>query len=408
MKLSQKVIEQLQADMENASTMEDLLGRNGIIKNLLKSLSEEILDGELTNHLGYEKNAKGDKSTQNRRNGKSSKKMRSQYGEVELDIPRDRDGEFNPLLIEKHHRDLGPIEDKVISMYGRGMGTRDINAHLEEIYGIELSAGAISSITNKVMEQVREWQNRPLDELYPIVYFDAIHFKIRDNGHIVTKAAYTVLGINSQGYKELLGIWIDGAEGANFWHGVVTEIRNRGVRDILIACMDGLKGLPEAIEAIFPKVEVQLCVIHQIRNSLKYIAQKNKKAFMKDLKAVYQAPTQEAARQGLDKLDELWGKTYPLVIKSWRDNWPRLSTYLKYPEEIRRLIYTTNIVEGLHRQFRKVTKTKSVFPNDEALTKLLFLAHRNISKKWTTTQPKWPFIISQFAIIFEGRVKLDL
>lgn len=408
MKLSQKIIEQLQADMDNAKDMDDLLGRNGVIKNLIKHLTEEMLASELTQHLGYEKNQPGKKPTNNRRNGKSSKKMRSSYGEMTLGVPRDRIGEFEPVVIEKYQRDLGPIEDKVLSMYARGMGTRDINAHLNEIYGIELSATAISNITNKVMEKVGEWQNRPLDELYPIVYFDAIHFKIREDSRILTKAAYTVLGINSQGYKELLGIWIGEAEGANFWHGVITEIRNRGVKDILIACVDGLKGLPEAIETLFPGVEVQLCIIHQIRNSLRYIAYKNQKAFMKDLKGVYQASGEEAAARQLDKLEESWGRSYPLVIKSWRNNWPHLSTYLKYPEEIRRLIYTTNIVEGLHRQFRKVTKTKAVFPNEQALMKLLFLAHGNISKKWTKAQPKWPFIISQFALIFEGRVKLEI
>lgn len=407
-KLSQKIIDQLQADMENAKDMDDLLGKEGVIKNLLKNLTEEMLSSELTQHLGYEKSDPASKTTDNRRNGTSSKQMRSSYGEMALRIPRDRRGEFEPVLIEKYQKDLGPIEDKVLSMYARGMSTRDINAHLNEIYGIELSAGAISEITNKVMEKVSEWQNRPLDELYPIVYFDALHFKVRDNGKVLTKAAYTALGINSRGYKDLLGIWIDAAEGANFWHGVITEIRNRGVKDILIACVDGLKGLPEAIETIFPAVEVQLCVIHQIRNSLRYIAHKNKKAFMKDLKRVYQAPTEELARHELDKLEETWGKSYPLVINSWRTNWPRLSIYFKYPEEIRRLIYTTNILEGLHRQLRKVTKTKSVFTNDEALMKLLFMAYGNVSKKWTVTQQRWAFIISQFAIIFEGRVKLDL
>lgn len=408
MKISQKVIDQLQADMENASTMDDLIGKNGVIKSLIKNLSEEMLAGELTQHLGYEKSRKSAKQTTNRRNGSSSKQMRSSYGEMSLQIPRDRNGEFDPILIEKYNRDLGPIEDKVLAMYARGMTTRDINAYLNEIYSIELSAAAISQITNQVLDKTTQWQNRPLDALYPIVYFDAIHFKVRADGRIVTKAAYTALGIDSQGYKELLGIWIDGAEGANFWHGIITEIRNRGVQDILIACVDGLKGLPEAIETVFPEVEVQLCVIHQIRNSLRYIAHKNKKDFMKDLKPVYQAPTEELGRKELDNLAKNWGEKYPLVIKSWQENWPRLSTYFKYSEEIRRLIYTTNIVEGLHRQFRKVTKTKSVFPGDEAVMKLLFMAQQNISKKWTKAQPKWPFIISQFALIFKERVKLDI
>lgn len=408
MKVSKKAIEQLQKDMENATTLEDIMGKNGVMNNLLKNILEDMLEAEMTNHLGYEKYSSAHKSTENRRNGTTSKRIRSKDGEMDISIPRDRNGEFEPILIKKYQRDLGPIEDKVISMYAKGMSTRDINAHLEDIYGINLSPAAISDMTNRILERIKEWQNRPLDPCYVIVYFDAIHFKVRDNGVVKNKAAYTALGINTQGYKELLGIWINEAEGANFWHGVISEIRNRGVEDILIAAVDGLKGLPEAIEAVFPKVEIQLCVIHQIRNSLKYIAYKNQKAFMKELKQVYQAPTKEAALHQLDKLEENWGKTYPLVIRSWRNNWERLSTYFKYPQEIRRIIYTTNIVEGLHRQFRKVTKSKSIFPNDESLRKILYLAYMDIQKKWTSRQPKWNFIISQLAIIFGERIKLDL
>ena len=408
MKLNQKIIDQLQADMENAKNMDDLLGKDGVMKKLLKNLVEEMLAGELTEHLGYEKHDPKAKSSQNRRNGTSSKRMRSQFGEIPVEIPRDRQGEFEPILIEKYAKNLGTIEDKILSMYAKGMSTRDINAHLADIYGIQLSASAISDITDRVMQKVTEWQNRPLDALYPIVYFDAIHFKVRHEGKVVTKAAYTALAINDQGFKDLLGIWIDMAEGAHFWHAVITEIRNRGVEDILIACVDGLKGLPEAIETVFPGVEIQLCIIHQIRNSMRYMAYKHRKAFIKDLKNVYQANTEEAAQQQLEILEKIWGKTYPLVIDSWKNHWPRLSTYFKYPQEIRRLIYTTNIVEGLHRQIRKVTKNKAVFPNDDALIKLIFMAYNDINKKWTMAVQKWPFVITQFAFMFNDRVKLEL
>lgn len=408
MKLSEKVFEQLQADVEKSKSVDDLLGKNGAIKKLVKSLLEEILGAELSTHLGYEKHDKASKSTDNRRNGKSSKTLKSDYGNMQLDIPRDRKGEFEPVLIKKYQKDLGVIEDKVLSMYARGMSTRDIQGHIEEIYGIELSPTAISHITEKVLEAVTQWQSRPLERIYPIVYFDAIHFKVRQEGKVVTQAAYTALGIDCNGYKDLLGIWIGESEGANFWLGVLTEMRNRGVEDILICCIDGLKGFPEAIETVFPQAEVQLCMIHQIRNSLRYISYKHRKEFMKDLKTVYKATTEEAGRHQLEKLEEKWGGKYALVINSWKNHWPRLSTFFKYPEEIRKIIYTTNIVEGLHRQFRKVTKTKTLFPHDDALRKILFMAFKDIQKKWTKPIQGWAFIISQFAIVFEDRLKLNL
>lgn len=407
MKLSEKLIEQLQADVAKSSSVNELLGKDGAIKKLVKRLLEEMLSAELSGHLGYQKHDKVSKRTANRRNGKSAKTLRSDYGNITLDIPRDRQGEFDPVLIKKYQKDLGVIEDKILSMYAKGMSTRDIQSHIEDIYGIELSATTISNITEKVLELVTEWQGRPLDSLYVIVYFDALHFKVKDEGKVVSKAVYTALGINSEGYKDLLGIWIGEAEGANFWLGVLTEMRNRGVEDIFIACVDGLKGFPEAIETVFPRAEVQLCVIHQIRNSLRYISYKHQKEFMKDLKLVYKAATEEAGRLQLDKLAEKWGGKYALAVNSWKNNWPRLSTYFKYPEEIRRIIYTTNIVEGLHRQLRKVTKTKTLFPHDDALRKILFMAFRDIEKKWNRPIQGWAFIISQFAIIFEERLKIN-
>ena len=408
MKLSEKIIEQLQTDLEKSQSVDDLLGKKGAIKNLVKSLLEEMLGAELSNHLGYEKHDKVSKQTDNRRNGSSSKTLKSEYGDMQVDIPRDRKGEFEPVLIGKYQKDLGIIEDKILSMYAKGMSTRDIQSHIEEIYGIELSPTTISNITEKVIELVTEWQSRPLESLYPIVYFDAIHFKVREEGKVLTKAAYTALGIDSSGFKDLLGIWIGDSEGANFWLGILTEMRNRGVEDILICSIDGLKGFPEAIENVFPQAEVQLCIIHQIRHSLRYISYKHQKEFMRDLKTVYKASTEESARLQLEKLEEKWGGKYALVINSWKKNWPRLSAFFKYPEEIRKIIYTTNIVEGLHRQFRKVTKTKTLFPHDDALRKILYMAFKDIQKKWTKPIPGWAFIISQFAIAFEERLKVNL
>lgn len=408
MKLSEELIKQLQADIEKSKSTDDLMGKDGAIKKLVKGLLEEMLAGELSGHLGYDKHDKAAKTTTNRRNGKSRKTLKSEYGPLPINIPRDREGEFDPVLIKKYQKDLGVIEDKVLSMYARGMSTRDIESHIREIYGIDIAPSTISKITEKIIIRVKVWHSRPLERLYPILYFDAIHFKVREEGKVITKAAYTALGVDLRGHKDLLGIWIGDSESATFWLSVLTEIRNRGVQDILITCVDGLKGFPEAIASVFPKAEIQVCIIHQIRNSLRYVNWNDRKPFMRDLKLVYQAATLEAADSGLEKLEEKWGKKYALVVKSWQRNWPNLSTYFKYPEEIRRIIYTTNIVEGLHRQLRKVTKTKSLFPNEDALRKLLFMAYENIAKKWNRPLPKWPFIISQLAIIFEDRLELDI
>lgn len=408
MKLSEDLLKQLQDDVAKSKSVDDLMGKDGAVKRLVKGLLEEMLGGELSGHLGYEKHDKKGKDTDNRRNGSSKKTLKSEYGPMQIDIPRDRNGEFDPVLIKKYQKDLGVIEEKILSMYAKGMSTRDIGTHIRDIYGIDIAPSTISAITEKVLARVKEWQSRTLDKLYPILYFDAIHFKVRDEGRVVTKAAYTALGVDVRGYKDLLGIWIGDAESATFWLSVLTEIRNRGVEDVLITCVDGLKGFPEAIATVFPQAEVQVCVIHQIRNSLRYVNWSDRKPFIKDLKTVYQATTLEAADSALEMLEKKWGKKYRLVVKSWQRNWPNLSTYFKYPPEIRRIIYTTNIVEGLHRQLRKVTKNKASFPHEDALRKQLFMAYGEISKKWNRPLPKWPFILSQLAILFEGRVELDI
>ena len=406
MELTKEMIEQLKADLSKAKTYEDLMGKDGAIKKLIKTSLEQMLEAELTEHLGYERYSPVGKNTGNSRNGKSHKTLKNDNGEIDITVPRDRNGEFDPIIVKKYERTIGPIEDKIISMYAKGMTTRDIQSHVQEIYGLDVSATLISNITDKIVHLAVEWQNRPLEGIYPIVFFDAIHYKIKDESKkVVSKAAYTCLGIDLTGRKDLLGLWVGEAEGANFWLSILTELRNRGVQDILIACIDGLKGFPEAISTIFPKTEVQLCIIHQIRNTLKYIASKDKKAFMKQLKTVYSAPTEEAALENLDILDETWGKKYSLALKSWKQNWEHLATFFKYPEEIRKVIYTTNVVEALHRQFRKVTKSRSLFPNDDALKKMLYLAYRDISKKWTMPIQNWSFVISQLSIMYEKRLE---
>lgn len=405
MKLTPEIIKQLEKDLSKAKTYEDLMGQNGAIKKLLKSSLENILDSELSEHLGYEKHSPEGNNNGNSRNGKTNKSIRTDQGEIDLTIPRDRNATFDPIVVKKYEKTLGPIEDKIISMYAKGMTTRDIQSHVEEIYGLEISPTMVSNITDSIVVHAKEWQSRPLAEVYPIVFFDAIHYKVRQDGKVVSKAAYTCLAIDLEGHKDMLGIWIGEAEGANYWLGIMTELKNRGVQDILIASVDGLKGFPKAIESIFPGCEVQQCVIHQIRNTLRYVASKNQKEFMKDLKPVYKAPTEEAGLLELDKLEEKWGAKYPYPINSWRKNWDNLAVFFKYPDEIRRIIYTTNAVENLHRQFRKVTKNRALFPNDESLTKMLYLAYRDIAKKWTLPIRNWSFVFSQLSIKFDERLK---
>lgn len=406
MDLTEQMIEQLKADLKTAKTYDDLMGKDGAIKKLISSSLEQMLEAELTEHLGYERYSPNGKNSGNSRNGKTHKTLKNDNGQIELTVPRDRESTFDPIIVKKYERTIGPIEEKIISMYAKGMTTRDIQTHLTELYGLDVSPTLISNITDKIVHLATEWQNRPLETLYPIVFFDAIHYKVKDeiSRRIVSKAAYTCLAVTLEGKKDLLGLWIGEAEGANFWLGVLTELRNRGVQDILIACIDGLKGFPDAIETIFPKTEIQLCVIHQIRNTLKYIASKDQRAFMQQLKTIYTAPTEEAALEKLTLLEETWGKKYALALKSWKQNWPNLSTFFKYPQEIRTMIYTTNAVESVHRQFRKVTKARTLFPHDDALKKMLFLAYRDLSKKWANPTPNWAFVISQFSIIFDDRI----
>ncbi|MCI0446457.1 IS256 family transposase [bacterium] len=399
------MIEQLKADLKKAKTYGDLMGEDGAIKKLIKSSLEGMLDAELTEHLGYEKHSVQGKNTGNSRNGSSRKTLKNDNGEIDLSVPRDRNGSFDPVIVKKYERTLGPIEDKIISMYAKGMTVRDIQSHVHEMYGLDISASFISQVTDKIIDLAKTWHNRPLEAVYPIVFFDAIHYKVTNDGKVTSKAAYTCLAIDLAGKKDLLGLWVAESEGANFWLGVMTELKNRGVNDILIACVDGLKGFPEAIATVFPQTEIQLCIIHLIRNTLKYIASKDQKAFMKELRAVYTAPTEEAAVLALDQLENAWGKKYPLSIKTWRNNWMNASVFFKYPDEIRRTIYTTNAVEAVHRQFRKVTKSKSMFPHDEALKKMLFLAYRDIAKKWTTMPVQhWAVSLSHLSIMFEKRL----
>ena len=391
-----------QKALKSIQSGKPLTGKDGVLTPLIKNLTEAALEGELDSHLGQEIAA-------NRKNGKSKKTIKTLNGSFELDAPRDRNGTFSPQLIKKHQTTISDeIEEKIIAMYGLGMSYKDISNHLEDIYGISVSKGTLTAITDKIIHTVKEWQARPLESIYPILWLDAIHYKIREDGKVLSKAVYTILGVNIEGRKEVLGLYISENEGANFWLQVLTDLSNRGVADILIACIDGLKGFPEAIETIFPKTEVQLCVVHQIRNSLKYVGSNNQKEFMADLKRVYKAASKDLAESELDKLEDKWNDKYPIVIKSWRNNWERLSQFFKYPEDIRRIIYTTNTIEAVHRQFRKLTKTKGAFPNQDSLLKLLYMGIQNASKKWTMPVQNWSLTISQLAIFFEGRLDKEL
>ncbi|MDK0954740.1 IS256-like element ISCpe3 family transposase [Clostridium perfringens] len=398
-----------QEEIKNCKSVEDLVGKNGLMKRLFKDVMQQLLDAEMEEHLGRTKYERcSEENSKNYRNGTSNKTVRSSYGDVELDIPRDRNGDFNPVSVKKYKKDCNEFDQKIIGLYARGMSTRDIQSEMEELYGIELSPSDISHITDKVLVAAAEWQNRMLDKVYPIVYMDAIHFKVREDNKIVSKAAYICLGIDMNGYKDILGIWIGEAEGAKFWLSVCNDLNNRGVKDILIACMDGLRGLPEAIKAVFPNVCIQNCIVHQIRNSLKYISYKDKKDFMKDLKLVYTAETVELALSQLDMLKEKWDYKYANVIDSWYSNWNNLSTFFDFSSGIRKMIYTTNLLEGFNRQLRKFTKIRTVFPTDESLRKSLYLATDQVMKKWTSPIANWGPILLQFEIIFAERIETAL
>lgn len=383
---------------------QSLTGKDGVFAPLLQQFLESALEGEMSSHLTELERSKG-----NKRNGKGTKTLKTSSGEVTIATPQDRQSSFEPQIVRKRETILADnLSSQIIGLYGRGMSFRDISQHIKEMYDVDISHDTLSEITERVIPLVKEWQNRPLEAVYPIVWLDAMHYKVRDGGKVVSRAVYNILAINAEGHKDLIGMYISESEGANFWLSVLTDIKSRGVKDILIACTDNLTGFSEAILSVFPQAEVQTCVIHQIRNSLKYVASKDQKIFMKDLKMVYQAANKSQAEDGLIKLEGIWGKKYPVVIKSWNNNWDKLSTYFQYDEHVRRLIYTTNAVEGFHRQVRKVTKTKGAFPNDMALLKLIYLTVENISKKWTQPLQNWGLTVQQLSIKFGDRMKTDL
>ena len=376
----------------------DLGGKNGIFTPLIKQLTEAAIRAELEAHLAVEE-------TPNRKNGHTAKTIKGPSGEFELNAPRDRAGTFEPQIVKKHQTHLtDELERKIIGLFALGNSYQDIRGHIEEMYDISLSNGTLNAITDKLLPELQAWRERELEPLYPIIWLDAIHYKIKENGRYANKAIYTILGLNIDGKKELLGLYLSDQEGARHWLSVLTDLHNRGVKDLLIACVDGLKGFPEAIETIYPTTEIQHCVIHQIRNSMKYVASKNQKAFMADLKCVYKAATLNAAENALNELEAKWGEKYPMVIQSWRSKWPTLSTYFKYPDHVRTAIYTTNAVEAVHRQFRKLTKTKGGFANENSLLKLLYAGMLKTSERWTHPVQNWNLTLSQLAIHFEGRL----
>lgn len=390
--------------LKDGKTAADIFGKDGLLKQLTKRLVERALEGELTDHLGYSKHAPIAKLSSNSRNGSSQKTLKGDLGEIPIDIPRDREGNFDPKLIKKHQTRFDGFDAKIIAMYARGMTTRDIQAGLEEIYGVEISSTLISNVTDEVLSEVKSWQNRPLDPLYPIVYLDAIRIKARSDGHIQNKAVYLAIGINMDGIKEVLGMWIAKTEGAKFWLSVLTELKNRGLKDIFIASVDGLKGFGDAIEAVYPETQVQLCIVHMVRHCLKYVSWKQRKEMADDLKTIYRASTVEEAKENLNSFADKWDRTHPTVSKSWRNNWERLTPFFDYPAEIRRAMYTTNAIESLNMSLRKVTKNRGSFPNDEAVFKLLYLALNNASKKWTMPIRNWKDALNHFAILFENRM----
>ena len=374
----------------------------------MKQGVESMLEAEMTNHLGYEKNDVSGNNSGNNRNGIKIKKLRTSQGDIALKVPQDRQSNFEPQIVRKYQTSSNEIEDKIVMMYARGMTVRDIHETIKEMYGAEVSSSLISQITDKILPEVEIWQSRTLEKVYPIVFLDAVHFKVRDEGVVKTKAAYIAMGINLEGKCDILSIWINESEGASFWAQVLSELQNRGVEDILIACMDGLTGFAEAMKTIFPKTTIQKCIVHQIRNSLRYVASKDQKEFIKDLKLVYRAPTKDKAESELINLSEKWSKKYPLVLQSWEKNWDDLSTYFCFPQEVRKIIYTTNRLENFNRQLRKVTKNRSVFPTDQALQKLLYLATKDIMRKWNSPLKNWGRTVQLLAIHFPNRIQLPL
>ena len=381
-----------------------ILGKEGLLNQLTKRLVERALQAELTDHLGYEPNAAEGRGVENSRNGYGPKTLQSDTGPIQVEVPRDRNSSFEPQLVKKRQRRLEGFDDKVLALYSRGLSTRDIQGQLEELYGAEVSPSLISNVTDAVLEDVRAWQSRPLSAVYPILYFDALFVKTRQEGPVTTKAIYLALGINLEGEKELLGLWVAQTEGSKFWLTVFNELKNRGVCDCFIACVDGLKGLPEAIEAVFPRTQVQLCIVHKLRNSLKYVPWKERKAVAADLRAVYAAPTLTEAEQALARFSERWDAKYPAISPSWRVDWQRLTVFFDYSPEIRKVIYTTNAIESLNYSLRKLLKTRGAFPNDEAIIKIIYLAIHRVAKKWTMPIRDWRAALNQFVILFGDRV----
>jgi putative transposase len=390
--------------LANYQKPEDLIGENGLLKQLTKMLVERALETEMSEHLGHGKSEAVTNATGNTRNGHSAKTLQGEFGELPLDIPRERQGGFEPKLVARHQTRWTGFDDKIISLYARGLSVREIQSHLEEMYGTEVSPTLISAVTDAVSEEVKLWQGRPLDALYPIIYLDCIHVKVRDSGAVRTKAVYLAIGVNMDGHKEVLGLWIAQTEGAKFWLQVVTELKTRGVQDIFIACVDGLKGFPEAIEAVYPKAAVQLCIVHMVRNSLNFVSWKLQREVAADLRTIYTSLTVEVAEQMLSAFEAKWDKEYPSIGQSWRRNWARVIPFFDYPPEIRKVIYTTNAIESINMSLRKIIKTRSSFPTDDAVFKLFYLALNNISKKWTMPIRDWKAALNRFAIQFEGRM----
>jgi Transposase and inactivated derivatives len=403
MAITKEVLDELLKEYKGP---EDLTGPEGLLKQLTKALIERAMDAEITTHLGYEKHDQSEKDTTNRRNGRTKKTVRSDQGPLEIEIPRDREGTFEPAIVPKHQREFKGFDDKIISMYSRGMTTREITEHLKEIYGTEISPELVSRVTDEVKELLEAWRARSLETSYPIVFLDALMINVREDGKVVKKSIYMALAINWEGRKELLGLWIDQAEGAKFWMRVLSELKNRGLQDILIAVVDGLSGFPEAIATIFPKTEIQLCIVHMVRNSLKFVPYKDRKAVAADLKAIYASPSEEAALAALDIFAAKWDSRFPMISRSWRMCWPEVVTYFKFPEMIRKAIYTTNAIESLNYTVRKVTRNRLSFPSAEAAMKLVFMALQNISKKWTMPIHEWKSALGQFIIFYGDRVPL--
>lgn len=398
----QALLDELLKDFKGDA--KDLLGQHGLIKQITKRALESALEGELADHLGYEPNAPAGKNSGNSRNGRSRKTLKTAEGDVSIEVPRDRNGSFEPQIVRKRQRRLEGLDDRIIALYARGLTTREIQDELTEMYGTEVSATLISNVTNSVLEDVQAWQARPLDRVYPVLYFDCLFVKSRQDGPVRNKAVYLALGINLQGEKELLGMWIGETEGAKFWLSVFNELKSRGVEDCFIACVDGLKGLPEAIEAVYPHTRVQLCIVHQVRNSLKYVSWKDRKAVAASLRSIYTAPTEAAAKAALTAFTTQWGNQYSAIVPSWENNWDRLTAFFDYPPEIRKVIYTTNAIESLNYSLRKVIKGRGAFPHDEAVRKLLYLGLRNVAKKWTMPVRDWKAALNQFIILYGDRV----